>query len=69
MPANPGQRTSLTLGAAQPGDDRAAFSACARHPQVQRAQPAVDEEAVERPGHGADGVLHEPHALVGPRSR
>ncbi len=30
-----------------------------RHAQVQRPQPAVDEEAVERPRHGAHRVLHE----------
>jgi hypothetical protein len=35
-----------------------------RHAQVQRAQAAVDEEAVERPGHRADRVLHEAHLLV-----
>ena len=34
------------------------------HPQVQRAQPAVHEEAVERARDRADGVLHEAHALV-----
>ena len=31
---------------------------------MQGAQAAVDEEAVERAGHRADGVLDEAHALV-----
>ncbi len=34
------------------------------HAQVQRPQPAVDEEAVERPGHRADRVLDEADLLV-----
>ena len=38
-----------------------AFSVCAAIRSVQRAQPAVHEEAVQRPGHGADRVLHEAH--------
>ena len=41
-----------------------------RDAQVQRAQAAVDEEAVERAGHRADGVLHEAHAArAAPASR
>ena len=34
------------------------------HAQVQRAQAAVNEEAVEWAGHGADRVLDEAHLLV-----
>ena len=52
---------------AQPRGDRPRVLGVRRHPQVQRAQSAVHEEAVEGPGDGADGVLHELHALVGAR--
>ena len=49
IPPKPGQRTSSTPGrAAQELADRAAVLGVRRHPQVERAQPAVDEEAVER---------------------
>ncbi len=65
MPLNPGQRTSLDLGrGAQQLDDRRGAARVGLHPQVQRAQPAVHEEAVERPRHGADRVLDEAQALV-----
>src|SRR5829696_8068952 len=37
-----------------------------RDPQVERAQPAVDEEAVEWAGHRSDRVLNEADALVEP---
>ena len=45
-------------------DDRGGAARVGLHPQVQRAQPAVHEEAVERARNGADGVLDEPQALV-----
>ena len=66
IPLKPGQRTSLTPSAPARGTRTTAraFSALRGHPQVQRAQPAVDEEAVHRAGDRADGVLDEAHLLV-----
>ena len=65
IPLNPGQRTSLTPGVgAQQLDDRRGAARVGLHPQLQRAQPAVDEEAIERPRNGADGVLDEAQPLV-----
>ena len=52
------------LDALEPRHDDARVVRVRGHPQVQRAQPAVHEEAVQRPGHGADRVLHEAHGLV-----
>ena len=70
MPLNPGQRDVADPGRAlQAADDGRGARGVGRHPQVQRAQPAVDEEAVERPRHGADGVLDEAQPLVESRSR
>ena len=46
--------------ATQELDDRGGAAGVRVHPQVQGAQTAVDEEAVERPGDGADRVLDEP---------
>ena len=34
------------------------------HAQMERAQPAMNEEAVKRPGHGTHGVLDEAQALI-----
>ena len=48
---------------------RAPVLGVGRHPQVQGAQAAVDEEAVERPGHGAHRVLDEAHACCATRAR
>ncbi len=45
-------------------DDRGGAARVRLHAQMERAQPAVHEEAVERPRNRADGVLHEPQALV-----
>ena len=65
MPPNPGQRTSLTPSAlAQQLAHGAPVLGVRGDPQVQRAQPAMDEEAVERAGHRADRVLHEVDLLV-----
>ena len=65
MPLNPGQRTSSTSGAGpQKLHDRLRAARVSLHPQMQGAKAAVDEEAIERPRHGADGVLHEAQALV-----
>ena len=65
MPEKPGHATSLTPGRrAQELDDRARVLGVRGHPQVQRAQAAVDEEAVHRPGHRAGRVLDEAQPLA-----
>ena len=65
MPLNPGQRHVLNLGCgAQQLDHGGSAAGMGLHAQVERAQPAVYEEAVERARHGAGGVLDEAHALV-----
>ena len=65
MPLNPGPADVGHLGRrAQQLDDRGGAAGMGLHPQVQGAQAAVDEEAVERAGDRADGVLDEPQPLV-----
>jgi hypothetical protein len=49
---------------AQHLDDRLRGRRVGGHPQVQGADPAVHEEAVEGRRHRADRVLHEPQPLV-----
>ena len=51
-------------GGLQQFHDRGGAAGVRGHAQVQRAQTAVHQEAVERPGNGAHGVLDEAQSLV-----
>jgi len=47
----------------EPPGDRQRVLALADHAELQRLQPAEQQPAIERGGHGADGVLVEAHSL------
>ena len=65
MPLKPGPAHVLdTRAVLEQLDDGGGTAGMRLHAQVQRAQAAVDEEAVERARHGADRVLDEAQPLV-----